>query len=469
MPVAFIDLDRTLLRGASGPAITRALVAEGLVSERHRIPGQSLVYGFFDRFGENALSMGLARGAVHVTKGWSQESTRAAGCRAVPELLEHLAPYAPDRLDALRADGLRLVLATTTPEDVVRPLAEALGFDDVIATRYEAVDGRYTGRLHGGFVWGLGKLNAVKRWLEEHGEALEESHAFSDSVFDVPLLSSVGHPHAVNADYRLLLVAKARGWALEQWDRPEGVHALFGIEAYDLLRPFVRPEMFPYASFTISGIENVPTEGPVILAANHRSYFDVAALAVLAAKIKRPVRALAKKELFDVPVLSQAARALGAIRVDRQNSPETAMDEATAALRAGEVVVILPEGTIPRGPAFFDPTLRGKSGVARLAQATGAPVVPVGLWGTEVVWPRSSRLPTMTTVLDPPGVSVTVGSPLEVPDGDPKAATAVIMAAIADLLPRDARSLDEITDEEMTRTYPSGKVPTSGDDDAAAS
>ena len=57
--------------------------------------------------------------------------------------------------------------------------------------------------------------------------------------------------------------------------------------------------------------------------------------------------------------------------------------------------MIAPEGTIPRGPAFFEPELRGRWGTARLAHATRAPVIPVGLWGTEHVWPRNQRLPTL--------------------------------------------------------------------------
>ena len=97
---------------------------------------------------------------------------------------------------------------------------------------------------------------------------------------------------------------------------------------------------------------------------------------------------------------------------------------ATAALQAGEVVVILPQGTIPRGPAFFDPVLVGKTGVARLAAATGVPVVPVGVWGTEQVWPRSSRVPDMIALLHPPRVEVRVGDPLSLAGDDAVADTA---------------------------------------------
>ena len=79
------------------------------------------------------------------------------------------------------------------------------------------------------------------------------------------------------------------------------------------------------------------------------------------------------------------ARAIGGIAVDRGSGSDQPLRDAEAALRAGEVVIVLPQGTIPRGDAFFDPDLQGQTGTARLAASTGAMVVPVGLWGTEEV------------------------------------------------------------------------------------
>ena len=96
---------------------------------------------------------------------------------------------------------------------------------------------------------------------------------------------------------------------------------------------------------------------------------------------------------------------------------------AESALKAGEVVIVLPQGTIPRGYDFFDPVLHGKTGTARLAASTGATVVPVGLWGTENVWPRSARLPDFTLVRKPPKVTVRVGAPLSLSLTDAKADT----------------------------------------------
>ncbi len=467
MGAVFVDLDRTLLRGASGPVLERALVEEGVVSPGRSLPGERTAYVLYDLLGENVAIMALVRAAALAARGRSQEAVRRAGHRAVAGLTVLVAPFAPAHLAELRSAGHRLVLATTTPADMVRPFAQAMGFDDVVATVYEVSGGRYTGRLVGGFVWGLGKLQAVRRWAEDAGIDLGDSHACSDSVFDVPLLSSVGHPHAVNPDPALTVVATARRWPVEHWDRPPGVPSIGGLEPYHLLRPWVRPEMFPYARFDVAGLEHVPARGPALLAANHRSYFDVVALAVAAARIGRPVRFLAKRELFDAPLVGWLARALGGIPVDRGSGSAEPLRQAEAALRAGELVIVLPQGTIPRGDAFYDPVLTGRTGAARLAAATGAPVVPVGLWGTERVWPRSRRLPDVTALARPPTVRVRAGSPVRLDLHDPKVATVTLMAAISALLPPEAREPHRPTAEELARTYPHGAA-TSGAGDRSA-
>ncbi len=450
----FIDLDRTLLCQASGQALNKALVDEGVLPPGRTLPGDRLLYAVNNRLGENLLSMGLVRAAARVAKGWRQDQVQAAGKRAVPELTEMVAPFAPQYLAAFREAGHQLVLTTTTPVDMITAFAEAMGFDAVIATSYETKDGRYTGRLYEGFVWGTGKLKAVRAWAEGEGVDLDDCHACSDSVFDTPLLASVGSPHAVNPDPSLTLIATMRRWPIEHWDRPPGVPSVLGFEPYHLLRPFVRPSSFPYARFDLTGVDRIPSKGPVLLAANHRSYFDVAALAVVAAQIGRPVRFLGKKEIFDAPVVGTIARAVGGIPVDRGSGSDQPLRAAEAALSAGEVVIVLPQGTIPRGEAFFDPELKGKTGTARLAAATGAVVVPVGLWGTEKVWARSSRTPDFTLVRHPPRVTIRVGEPLALSGTDAVADTATIMAAISALLPEESRVRHEPTAEELARTKP---------------
>ncbi|HLW44575.1 MAG TPA: HAD-IB family hydrolase, partial [Acidimicrobiales bacterium] len=314
----FVDLDRTLLRRASGQVLHAALRAAGIARS---LPGNALLYAVYDRFGENVPAMALARAAAVAARGWSQDDVREAGGKAVPGLVELVAPYAPGVLADYRRDGYRLVLTTTTPVDMIEPFAESVGFDDVVGTRYQVRDGRYTGALDGPFVWGVGKLAAVREWARASGVDLAASHACSDSAFDLPLLSSVGHPHAVNPDPTLTAVAAMRRWPIEHWDRPPGVPSLLGLEPYHLLRLWVRPELFPYARFDIEGVEEIPRRGPVLLAANHRSYFDVVALALVAARLRRPVRFLAKQELFDAPLVGGLTRAIGGISVERGDGP----------------------------------------------------------------------------------------------------------------------------------------------------
>jgi putative phosphoserine phosphatase / 1-acylglycerol-3-phosphate O-acyltransferase len=455
----FVDLDRTLLRGASGRILGSAMRAEGLLDGRPTLPGEGLLYRLYELQGESLAFMAMVRAAPRFTRGWEAEAVRRAGRRAAPELAARVQPYAPAVLAEHRAARRTLVLATTSPIDLVTPFAELVGFDDVVGTRYQTEDGRYTGGIDGEFAWATGKLAVVRRWAADHDVELGRCHAYTDSIFDAPLLRAIGHPHAVNPDRRLHALAIVERWPIEHWDRPVGVPKMAGLEPYHALRPFVRPSSFPYARFDIGPLDHIPRRGPALLAANHRSYFDVAALAIVAARLGRPVRFLAKRELFDAPVVGPLARALGGVPVDRGSGSDKPLHDARRALEAGELVVILPQGTIPRGEAFFDPVLRAKTGTARLAAMTGAPVVPIGLWGTERVWPRSSRTPDVTAVLRPPTVRVRVGPPVRLGLEDAVADSAAVMDAIVALLPDEALLRGRPTEEELARTFPPGHRP----------
>ena len=162
-------------------------------------------------------------------------------------------------------------------------------------------------------------------------------------------------------------------------------------------------------------------------------------MSVVIAKSGRTVRFLGKKEVFDVPLVGQLATALGGIRVDRATGSDEPLEAAADALAGGEVVAIMPQGTIPRGPAFFDPELQGRWARPASPQLTKAPVIPVGLWGTERVWRRSSRLPNVLNVTGPPTVRIRVGPPVELKYRSLDADTKRIMAAIGELLPAEAR------------------------------
>ena len=451
---AIFDLDRTLLPGASGRVLAEELRARGVIN-RDPFVLEGALFALFDKFGETLSSMLLTRQGVRFSEGWNLRDVRAAGTAAAERLVDHVQPYAWRLIDDHRRAGRLLVMATTSPEDLAEPLGRALGFDHVLATRYGVRDDAYSGRVDGGFVWGNGKRRAVREWASANDVDLRASFAYSDSFYDLPLLRAVGHPVAVNPDPRLEVVARCLGWPVRNLDVPEGVPKLAGVEPHRALGAIVRPQSMRFARFDIAATEHIPRSGPAIIAANHRSYFDPLAIAVALARQGRVGRFMAKREIFDTPVVGAIARAMGAIPVDRGSGADTPLVAAAQALAAGEIVVILPQGTIPRGEAFFDAELVGRRGVAVLARMSGAPVVPMGLWGTEAVWPRNARLPAVWNVLDPPTVRVRAGKPIRLRSANDDTAVRSVMRAIQKLLP-DASDRSRPTAAEIARTYPRG-------------
>jgi putative phosphoserine phosphatase/1-acylglycerol-3-phosphate O-acyltransferase len=452
---AIFDLDRTLLLGSSATVFRRHLADAGLTGDGE-LPLADVLARLYEQFGENWLLMQPARLAARAAAGWDADVLEKAMEAAAADLEEQLLPFAAMTIEEEREAGKLLVLATTSPEPFVSPFARRLGFDAVVATKWERDGDRYTGRLVGSFLWGPAKADAVEQWAQEEGVDLRSSTAYSDSYFDAPLLTLVGNPVAVNPDLQLRATAALRGWKVRNFDRADGVETLAGFELQEWFRPLMRPELIaPYARIEFEGVEHIPESGPAIVVFNHRSYFDPTVMGLLLAKANRNVRGLGKREVFDVPVVGRLMRASGGIRVDRGTGSDEPLDAAIEAVRGGELLMLAPEGTIPRGPAFFDPELKGRWGAARLAAATKAPVIPVGLWGTEKVWPRSSRLPRLS-LTDRPRVSATVGPPVELKYRSPDADTKRIMAAIVDLLPPEARERRTPTPEELALTYPPG-------------
>ena len=310
--MAFFDLDRTLLQGGSGPVISEALRSVGI---GRTIPGEGAFYRIYELLGETRPAMIVTRQVARFAAGWPLDAVREAGALAGESLAATVQPYARPLFEEHRGAGRLLVLATTTPYELVRPLADALGFDDVIATRYGERDGAYDGTIVGDFVWGSGKLQAVRAWSETRGVDLGESWAYSDSWYDLPLLEAVGHPHAVNPDARLSAIALLRRWPIVYLDKPPGVPKLFGlVEPQRLLQMVARPELMRFVRFDIDGVENIPPHGPAILVSNHRSYFDPVTIGVTLARRGRALRFLTKKELFDVPLAGPVLRAMGGHR-----------------------------------------------------------------------------------------------------------------------------------------------------------
>ena len=115
-----------------------------------------------------------------------------------------------------RARGERVCIISASPAYVVEPVAAALDAD-ALCTRLAAVDGRLTGTLDGPMMHGQNKVVAARAYAAAHGVELSACRFYSDSVSDLPLLSAVGQPVAVNADPGLARHARRAGWRRERW------------------------------------------------------------------------------------------------------------------------------------------------------------------------------------------------------------------------------------------------------------
>jgi 1-acyl-sn-glycerol-3-phosphate acyltransferase len=137
----------------------------------------------------------------------------------------------------------------------------------------------------------------------------------------------------------------------------------------------------------VSGVDNVPARGPAVIASNHVGYLDFAFLGRAALERGRLVRFMAKQEVFDHPVAGPLMRGMHHLPVDRFGGAVAAIETAVAALDAGEVVGLFPEGTISRS---FVPA-RPKTGAVRIAMRAGAPLIPAAVWGTQRLLTKGRR------------------------------------------------------------------------------
>lgn len=206
----------------------------------------------------------------------------------------------------------------------------------------------------------------------------------------------------------------------------------------------------------IDGGENIPAEGPVILASNHLSVADHYFLALAT---KRHIATMAKIEYFrgtglKGKLVSKTVKALGQVAVDRSGGRRSAdaLSTSQAVLDEGRVFAIFPEGTrSPDGRLY-----RGKVGVARLALATGAPVVPVGMVGTEQVMPIGEARPRVAPV------GVRVGKPLDFSRYQDMGMERLVLRAVTDEI---MDSIRRLTHQEYVDSYAKRRPASKGSKD----
>ena len=220
MEAAFFDLDKTIVARSSPLALGRSFFKEGLITRSWLIKSlyAQLMFHLMGADEEKMEKMRME--AARLTEGWEADKVR----RVVGEVLEEvISPliYA-EALEVIhdhRQAGRLICIVSSSPEEVVEPLAAMLRVDRFVASKPKIEDGKYTGELEF-YAYGPFKAEAIEKLAEAEGIDLEGSYAYSDSVTDLPMLEVVGNPVTVNPDKELRKLAEEREWSIEAFKNP---------------------------------------------------------------------------------------------------------------------------------------------------------------------------------------------------------------------------------------------------------
>jgi 1-acyl-sn-glycerol-3-phosphate acyltransferase len=200
-----------------------------------------------------------------------------------------------------------------------------------------------------------------------------------------------------------------------------------------ILRPGIRMMM----RLDWGGQPHIPADGATILAANHLSYMDIFAVSLFADSAGRYPVFLAKSSLFDIPVLGAIITQLGQLPVFRgQTDAALVLREAELVARSGACVIFYPEATVTRDPDQWP--MVSKTGVARLALETGAPVIPIAHWGAQKILPYGDYLPRL---LPRKTVRVIAGPPVDLSEFAGQPLTSPVLRAATEKIMRDVSVL----------------------------
>ncbi|HSL24702.1 MAG TPA: HAD-IB family hydrolase [Acidimicrobiia bacterium] len=218
---AFFDLDKTIIAKSSTLAFSRPLYRAGLLN-RTALLKAGIAQAYYQLFGADHDQLERVRSELaELTRGWDKGEIEDLVVETVDEVVAPLV-YAEALviIDQHQRAGRRVVVISSSPVEIVKPLCRYLGIDDVIGTRSEVdEDGKYTGRIDF-YAYGPGKAEAIRELAGRDSISLPDSFAYSDSVTDLPMLEAVGHPVAVNPDRELRELAFTRDWQILEFERP---------------------------------------------------------------------------------------------------------------------------------------------------------------------------------------------------------------------------------------------------------
>lgn len=220
---AFFDLDKTIVARSSPLALGRSFFSAGLITRFSLLKSIYAQFVFHLMGADEAKMERMREEAAKLTSGWEQEKVREVVTEVLEEVISPLIyAEALELIHEHRVAGRLVCIVSSSPEEIVDPLAEMLEVDRWIATKPKVVDGIYTGELEF-YAYGHGKADAMKTLAAELNLDLERSFAYSDSPTDLPMLEAVGNPVAVNPDRTLRRIASERGWRVEYFRNPVSI------------------------------------------------------------------------------------------------------------------------------------------------------------------------------------------------------------------------------------------------------
>jgi HAD superfamily hydrolase (TIGR01490 family) len=217
---AFFDLDKTVLATSSSLALARPLLAAGLLTRADLARSASAQLAYLLVAADHRRSERVREQLSRLVDGWEVTRLQEVVEKAITTFVEpHVYLEAIDLIARHHAEGTDVVIVSASSEDIVAPIARLVGADHVVASRMAVVDGRFTGEIDY-YAYGPAKAVALRELAQTRGYDLAGCWAYSDSVTDLPMLETVGHPVAVNPDRALYRLARQRGWQVSRFARP---------------------------------------------------------------------------------------------------------------------------------------------------------------------------------------------------------------------------------------------------------
>lgn len=214
----FFDLDETVIRGASSWLLTRALYKRGFggPADLWFAAKQAFLYV---ALGEDHKRVDAIRArALEVVSGHSQDEVYSVAEEVCAYLLENrVFPATLKIIERHKRYGHDVWLISAAPQELPATLASRLGITGGLGSQIALENGIFQARMAAPIMHGQGKADAVRQLAKENGYDLKQCFAYSDSINDLPLLSSVGKPSVINPDFRLRWWAKQRGWPIHDF------------------------------------------------------------------------------------------------------------------------------------------------------------------------------------------------------------------------------------------------------------